>query len=173
MTETTKKIAVIRDRILRAQSRQKSYANKRRRLLEFEIGDFVMLKVSPMKGVKRFGKKGKLAPRYIRPFKIIERIGVISYHLELPNSLAYVHDIFHVSMLRKHLRDEKQQHVIEVSELHLQSDITTEKTTVRFLVKETKKLRNKIIPLVKVQWNREGMEEALWEPEEDMHRDYP
>jgi len=117
--ETTEKITVIRDRILMAQSRQKSYANKRHRPLEFEDGDFVMLKVSSMKGVKHFEKKGKLAPRYIGSFKIIERIGVASYRLELPNSLANVHDVFHVSMLRKHLRDEEQQHVIDVSELHL------------------------------------------------------
>ena len=105
--ETTEKVAVIRDHILAAQSRQKSYTYQRRRPLEFQVGDFVMLKVSPMKGVRRFGRRGKLAPRYVEPFRVSERIGAVSYRLEFLVSLAGVHDMFHVSMLRKHLRDEE------------------------------------------------------------------
>ena len=141
--------------------------------MEFEIGDFVMLKVSPMKGVRRFGKKGKLAPRYIGPFRISERIGAVSYRLELPSSLSDVHDVFHISMLKKHLRDEDQQRIVDVSDIQLQPDMTTVETPVRILAKENKRLRNKTIPLVKVQWNRQGVEEASWEREEDMCRDYP
>ena len=106
--ETTEKVTTIRERILAAQSRQKSYADQRRRPLEFEMGDFVLLKVSPMKGVRRFGKKGKLAPRYVGPFRITKRIGAVSYQLELPQSLSSVHNVFHISMLRKHLRAEEQ-----------------------------------------------------------------
>ena len=106
--ETTEKVATIRERILAAQSRQKSYADRRHRPLEFAVGDFVLLKVSPMKGVRRFGKKGKLASRYVGPFRISERIGAVSYRLELPQSLSSVHDVFHISMLRKHLRDGEQ-----------------------------------------------------------------
>ena len=106
--EMTEKVATIRDRILTVQSRQKSYADRRRRLLEFKIGDFMMLKVSPMKGVRRFGKKEKLPPRYIGPFRIFERAGVVSNCLELLSSLSDVHDVFHILMLRKHLRDEDQ-----------------------------------------------------------------
>ena len=105
--EKTEKVVVIRDHILAVQSRQKCYTDKRRRLIEFEVGDFVMLKVSPMKGVKHFGKKGKLAPRYIEPFKIIERVKAVSYRLELPNTLKDVHNVLYVSMLRKHLQDEE------------------------------------------------------------------
>ena len=135
------------------------------------MGDLVMLKISPMKGVRRFGK-GKLASKYIGPFQIIDRIGVVSYHLELPDSLADVHNVFHVSMLRKHLQDEEQQRVVDLLKLQLQPDITTKETPVRILAKEDK-LRNRVIPLVKVQWNRRDVEKTSWKREEDMRRDYP
>jgi transposase InsO family protein len=171
--ETTDKVALIRGRILAAQSRQKSYADQRRRPLEFQVGDFVMLKVSPMKGVRRFGRKGKLAPRYVGPFRISERIGAVSYRLELPASLAGVHDVFHISMLRKHLRDEEQDRVADLTDVEIQSDVSTVEHPVCILAREEKKLRNKVIPLVKVQWSRRGAEEASWEREEDMRRDYP
>lgn len=117
--ETTEKVVMIRDRVRTAQSRQKSYADKRRRPLEFEVGDLVMLKVSPMKGVRRFGKRGKLAPRFVRPFSITERIGAVSYRLALPESMPGVHDVFHVSMLRKHIRDEDQPRVVDISDVQL------------------------------------------------------
>jgi ribosomal protein L21E len=91
--------------MLAAQSRQKSYADVRRRELEFKVGDQVLLKVSPTKGVVRFGMKGKLNPRYIGPFSIVERVGILAYRLELPESMKGVHDVFHISMLRKYLTD--------------------------------------------------------------------
>ena len=101
MQETSEKIHLIRERLLMAQSTQKSYADQRRRPLEFMVGDFVFLKVSPKKGFVRFGKKGKLVPRFIGPLEILERIGVVAYRLALPPQLSLVHDLFHVSMLRK------------------------------------------------------------------------
>ena len=104
--ETTDKIALIRERIKTACDRQKSYADNRRKALEFQVGDRVMLKVSPWKGITRFGKKGKLAPRYVGPFKILERIGSAAYRLELPTELSKVHDVFHISNLKKCLYDE-------------------------------------------------------------------
>ena len=94
----------IQENLKAAKARQESYANKRRRPLEFEVGDHVYLRVSPMKGVKRFGVKGKLAPRYIGPFPILAKCGAVAYQLKLPSSLAGVHDIFHVSQLKKCLR---------------------------------------------------------------------
>jgi len=118
--QTSEMVARIRDRILTAQSRQKSYADQRRRPLEFEVGDFVMLKVSLMKGVRRFGKRGKLALRYIGPFRVIARIGAVSYRLDLPAELADVHDVFHVSMLRRHLRDAEREQIVELSKMELQ-----------------------------------------------------
>ncbi|XP_076924446.1 uncharacterized protein LOC143586879 [Bidens hawaiensis] len=104
--DTTDKIAQIRNNLLTARSRQKSYADKRRRPLEFEVGALVLLKVSPWKGVVRFSMKGKLAPRFVRLLKILERIGDVAYRLELPQKLQGVHPVFYVSNLRKVLADE-------------------------------------------------------------------
>ena len=97
----------------------------------------------------------------------------MSYRLQLPASLSEVHDVFHVSMLRRHLRGEEQDRVVDLTDLQLQPDLTTTEAPVCILAREEKKLRNKVIPLVKVQWNRRGVEEASWEREEDMRRDYP
>jgi len=158
--ETTEKVAMIRDHILIAQSMQKSYADRRRRPLEFEVGDLVMLKVLPMKGVRRFGKRGKLAPRYIGPFRVISRIGDVSYRLDLPAALADVHDVFHVSMLRRHIRDDEREQIVDLADLELQPDLTTVEMPVKVLAREVKELRNKRIPLLKVLRNRGGVEET-------------
>src|SRR5688572_23084825 len=103
--DALEKVKCIRSRMKEAQDRQRSYQDNRRRDLEFEVGDLVYLKVSPMKGVMRFGKKGKLSPRYIGPYKILKRVGSVAYEVELPNELARVHPVFHVSMLRKFIGD--------------------------------------------------------------------
>ena len=102
---TFEKVNLIRKRLLMAQSRQKSYANRRRRPLEFKVGDHVFLKVMPKRGVVRFDKRGKLVPRYIRPFEILKRVGTVAYWLALPPRLSGVHEVFHVSMLRKYTPD--------------------------------------------------------------------
>ncbi|KAL5563445.1 hypothetical protein UlMin_033192 [Ulmus minor] len=107
-----------------AQSRQKSYADKRRRLLEFQTGNLVFLKVTPMKGTMQFRKKGKLSPRYIEPFKILERIGKVAYRLALPPELSSVHNVFHVSMLRKYILD--PSHVLEYELIEVDVDLTYE-----------------------------------------------
>jgi hypothetical protein len=109
----------------------------------------------------------------VGPFRITERIGAVSYKLELPQSLSSVHDVFHISMLRKHLRAEKQQQVSDLSYLDLQPDISIVELLVRILAREDKQLRNKIIPMVKVQWSRRGTEESSWERKEDMRKDFP
>ncbi|GJZ73015.1 putative reverse transcriptase domain-containing protein [Tanacetum coccineum] len=103
--ETTEKISQIKDRLKAARDRQKSYADKRRKPLEFSVGDYVLLKVSPWKGVVRFGKKRKLAPRFVGPFEIVEKVGHVAYRLDLPKELNGVHDTFHVSNLKKCLCD--------------------------------------------------------------------
>nr|GEU39971.1 putative reverse transcriptase domain-containing protein [Tanacetum cinerariifolium] len=103
--ETTEKISQINDRLKATCDRQKSYADKRRKPLEFNVGDHVLIKVSHWKGMVRFGKKGKLAPRFVRPFEITERIGPMAYRLSLPIELNVVHDTFHVSNLKKCLAD--------------------------------------------------------------------
>ena len=155
---TCDKIKVIRDRLKIAQDRQKSYADNRRRDLEFEVGDMVFLRISPWKGVLRFGKRGKLSPRYIGPYRIVERIGEVAYRLELPSDLDRIHDVFHVSMLRKYIPDP--------------SHVLTEQP-VQILDRREQVLRNKTIPLVKVLWRSHTVEEATWEHEEQMKRHYP
>jgi hypothetical protein len=117
--------------MLAAQSRQKSYADTRRRKLEFEVGDQVFLKVSPMKGVMRFCKKGKLSPRYVGPFLVTEVVGPVAYRVELPSNLAGVHDVFHISMLRKYVHD--PLHVIDFEPLQVQADLKYEEKPVQIL----------------------------------------
>ena len=109
--DTTKKVGLIRKRLLTAQSQLKSYTDKWRRPLEFEAGDHVFLKVMPNRGVVRFGKRGKLSPRFIGPFEVLERVGAIAYRLALPPSLSSVHEVFHVSVLRKYTPD--PAHVVD------------------------------------------------------------
>ena len=169
--ETTDKIRVIRDRLLAAQSRQKSYADHRRRPLEFQIGDHVFLRVTPRKGVFRFGKRGKLAPRYVGPFEILQKIGEVAYKLALPPQLSGIHDVFHVSMLWKYEPD--TTNVLDWQDLNLQEDVTYEEGPRQILDKKEKVLRTKIIPLVKVSWDHHGVEGATWELESDMRNKYP
>ncbi|GKF39902.1 putative reverse transcriptase domain-containing protein [Tanacetum coccineum] len=104
--ETTEKIIQIKQRMQTARDRQKSYADKKRKLMDFQVGDKVMLKVSPWKGVIRFGKWGKLNPRYVRPFKVLEKVGAVTYKLDLPQELSRVHNTFHVSNLKRCYSDD-------------------------------------------------------------------
>ena len=168
--KTTEKIQLIRERRRRAQSRHKSYADRQRRPLEFQEGDYVFLKVSPKKGVFRFGKKGKLAPRYIGPFEVIKVVGKATYQLQLPAQWFEVHDIFHVSMLRKCLSDVMP--VMNLEDIEVQDGVTYEEQPVRILDTKEKVLRNKIIRLVKVLWQHHGVEEATWEPELEIREKY-
>jgi hypothetical protein len=120
---------MVRESLKVAQSRQKNYADKRRRDLSFEIGSFVYLKVSPMRGTRRFRVKGKLAPRYVGPFKIIDRKGEVAYQLELPPQLLGVHDVFHISQLKKCLRVPEEQLPMEY--LDLGGDLTYNKRLIK------------------------------------------
>ena len=168
--DTTEAVQIIRGRLKTAQSRQKSYADRRRRPLEFMVGDFVFLKVSPMRGVTRFGIKGKLAPRFTGPFEIIERVGPLAYRLDLPPHLSDIHNVFHVSMLRKYEPDPSQ--VIMWTEIPLREDLTYEEQPIMILDREVKVLRRREIPLVKVLWQYHGVEDATWELESEMREKY-
>ena len=169
--ETTEKIRLIRQRLQTAQSRQKSYADRRRRPLEFEVGDHVFLRVSPRRGLTRFGRGGKLSPRYIGPFDVIERIGAVAYRLALPPQLSGVHDVFHVSMLRRYEPD--PSHVLEWSDLDLEADVSYEERAIQILDRRDQILRGRTIPLVKVLWSHHGVEEATWEREDSIRSRYP
>ncbi|EOY16971.1 Uncharacterized protein TCM_036055 [Theobroma cacao] len=167
---TNDKIKVIRERLKTAQDKQKSYSDRRRKNLEFEVDDRVFLKVFPWKGVIRFAKRGKLNLRYIGPFRIVERIGPVAYRLELPPELDQIHNVFHVSMLKKYVSD--PSHILEAPPIELQEDLKFEVQPVRILDRKDRELRNKSIPMVKVLWKNARMEEMTWEVEHQMRNQY-
>ncbi|GJW04255.1 putative reverse transcriptase domain-containing protein [Tanacetum coccineum] len=169
--ETTEKIVQIKNRLLTARSRQKSYADVRRKPMEFSVGDMVMLKVSPWKGVIRFGKRGKLSPRYIGPFKIIERIGPVAYKLELPEKLRGIHNTFHVSNLKRCLADENL--IIPLEEIQLDDKLHFIEEPVEIMDREVKRLKQSRIPIVKVCWNSRRGPEFTWEREDFFKNKYP
>jgi hypothetical protein len=154
-----------------AQSRQKNYVDKRSRDLSFEIRDFVYLKVSPMRGTHRFRVKGKLAPRYVGPFKIIDHKGEVAYQLELPPQLSEVHDVFHVSQLKKCLWVPEEQLPIEY--IDLGGDLTYSERPIKILDTAEWVTRSKVIKMCKVQWSHHTEDEAKWEHEEELRADYP
>jgi hypothetical protein len=153
------------------QTRQKSYANNRRRPLEFEEGDHVYFKVSPLRGLRRVKVKGKLSPRFIGPFKVFRRVGEIAYQLELPDNLSDVHNVFHVSQLKKCLRVPEEQ--LQMEELSVQGDLTYTEYPIKILDTLTRITRNKVIKMCKVQWSHHGEDEATWEREEELRIDFP
>ncbi|GJT08908.1 hypothetical protein Tco_0843370 [Tanacetum coccineum] len=169
--ETTKKIVQIRQRLQAARDRQRSYANMRRKPLEISVKNRVMLKVSPRKGVIRFGKRGKLNPWYIGPFKILKRIGPVAYKLELPEELRNVHNTFHVSNLKKCLSDESL--VIPMKELRLDDKLNFVEEPVEIMDREVKQLRQSRIPIIKVRWNSKRGPEFTWEREDEIRAKYP
>ena len=164
MKETEDKVKQIQSNLKIAQSHQKSYADRRRRPLVFNKGDFVYLKVSPMKGVTRFGVNGKLAPQYIGPYQILERYGKVAYRLKLPEHLAAVHDVFHVSQLKKCLRVPEQN--VEVEGVELEPDLTYSEYPIRVLDQKDRVTRRWTIKFYKIQWNQHSEEEATWESED-------
>ncbi|GKB23192.1 putative reverse transcriptase domain-containing protein [Tanacetum coccineum] len=149
--ESTKKIVQIKSRIQAARDRHKCYVNIRYKPLEFQVGDRVMLKVLPWKGVVRFGKRGKLNPRYVGPFKVIERVRTVAYKLELPQQLSRVHNTFHVSNLKKCLSDESL--VIPLEELRVDDKLYFVEETIKVMDRKIKQLKRSCIHIIKVRWN--------------------
>lgn len=131
-------IKLIRNKMKQAQDRQKSYADLKRKDVEFEVGDKVFIKVSPFKQVMRYGGKGKLASRYISPFEVLQRVGKVAYKLALPPSMDKVHNVFHVSMLRKYIND--PSHVLKVEEVDLEENLVYEERPTQILDRKIKKL---------------------------------
>jgi len=171
VAETEERVRVIRDRLKEAADRQKSYADMKRKDISFEVGDKVFLKVSPWKRVLRFGKRGKLSPRFVGPYEMIEKIGPVAYRLALPPSMDKIHNVFHVSMLRKYRSD--PSHVVGASDIEVCPDLSYEEEPVRILAREVRQLRSKTIPMVKVLWAHHKEDEATWETEESMRTQYP
>ena len=169
--DTSEKVSLIRQHLLMAQSQQKSYADVRRRPLEFEVGDHVFLKVMPKRGVVRFGKRGKLSSRFIGPFKVLERVGTVVYRLALPPIMSSVHEVFHVSMLRRYTPD--LAHIVDWGEIEVDTDETFEEGPVCMMDSRDQVLRRKTMRLVRVLWHHLGVEESTWKREDMMRATYP
>ncbi|XP_042009159.1 uncharacterized protein LOC121757726 [Salvia splendens] len=161
----------IRERIKEAQDRQKSCADAHRTDLQFEAGDKVFLKVSPSKRLTRFGVKGKLRPRFIGPYEILETVGPAAYRLALSSSFRNVHNVFHVSQLRKYVFGPK--HIVHQEEMVLEPDLSYKEQPEAILDRKVKELRIKAIVTVKVLWKHHGHEEATQELEDKMKEKYP
>jgi hypothetical protein len=169
--ETEEKVQRIIHQLKKAQARQKNYADKRRRPLVFQVNDHVYLKVSPMKGVNCFGVKGKLAPRYIGPFLILERYGPVAYRLQLLETLSAVHNVFHVSQLKKCLR--VPDRTIDVVDVVLEPDLTYSEHPIRVLDQKDRITRKRTLKFYKVQWNQHTKDEATWETQDFVEKNFP
>jgi hypothetical protein len=171
LEEAEKQVRMVKENLRVAQSKQKSYADHRRRELSFEVGDFVYLKVSPMRGLHHFKVWGKLAPRFIGPFKILEERGEVAYQLELPPQLFDVHDMFHVSRLKKCLRVPEEQ--IPIEDLDAKEDLSYQEYPLRISETSERVTRNKKIKMYKVKWSHHTKDEATWEREEELKAKFP
>nr|GFB29173.1 putative reverse transcriptase domain-containing protein [Tanacetum cinerariifolium] len=155
---TNAKVAVAKEKLKEAHTRQKSYADKHRRSLEFQTGDHVFLKVSPARGVRRFDIKGKLSPRFIGPFEILDRVSEVSYRLALPPQLSHVHDVFHVSLLRGYKYH--PLHVISYPLDQIRTDLSNVEEPEAILDRQDRIMRKKTIPFVKILWTNHPEREA-------------
>ena len=171
ITRTVDVVEQIRRHMKTAQDRQRKWANIHRRQLKFQVGDHVFLKISLTRGVIRFGVRGKLSPRFVGPFDIIEKVGKVAYRLALPPALSGVHDVFHVSQLRRYIRD--PSHVIDHSELEIRPDLSVAVQPIAIVDQREKVLKNKTIRLVRVQWDPQSPGDSTWELEERMREQYP
>jgi hypothetical protein len=171
VTKAEEKVKTIQSNLKAAQSRQKSYADIRRRPLQFQVGDFVYLQVSPTRGVQRFGVKGKLAPRYVEPFDILEICGPVAYRLLLPPQLAAIHDIFHVSQLRKCVKVPTE--VIDSQTVEIEPDLTYTEHPLKVLDTKERSTRRETTKMFKIQWSHHTEEEATWETKSYLQRNFP
>jgi hypothetical protein len=158
LQEAEKQVRIVRENLRVAQSRQKNYTDHRRRELSFEVRDFVYLMVSPMRGLRCFKIRGKLTPRFIWPFKILEKRGEVAYQLELPSQLSDVHHVFHVSQLKKCLRVPEEQ--LPMEDLDAKEDPSYQEFPIKILETSERVMRNKKIKMCKLQWSHHTDEEA-------------
>jgi hypothetical protein len=171
VTEAEEKVRQIHANIMTAQSRQKSYTDKRRCPLEFEVADHVYLRVSPMKGVRRFDIKGKLAPRYIGLYPIIDKYGPTSYQVQLPSRLSGVHNVFHVSQLKGCLKPPTD--VVVEDTIPLEPDMTYKTYPIKILDRQNRVTRNKTTRFYNIQWNDHSEDKSTWDHEDFLRSNYP
>jgi hypothetical protein len=169
--EAEDRVRIIQANLKTAQSRQKSYVDRRRKTLQFQIGDFVYLRVSPTKGVQHFGIKGKLAPRYIGPFKILEICGPVAYKLLLPPQMSTIHDIFHVSQLKKCIKVPTE--IIKTLAVEIEPDLSYVEQPIKILDTKEGVTRRKTVKMYKILWNHHTEEEATWETDSYLQQNFP
>jgi hypothetical protein len=169
--EAEDKVRTIQTNLKAVQSRQKSYTDIRRRPLQFQVRDFVYLRVSPTRGIQRFRIKGKLAPRYIGPFEILEIYGPVAYRLQLSPQLTAIHDIFHVSQLRKCVKVPTE--VIDSQTIEIEPNLTYTEHPNRVLDTKERSTRRETIRMFKIQWNHHTEEEATWKTESYLQHNFP
>ncbi|XP_070045513.1 uncharacterized protein [Nicotiana tomentosiformis] len=165
------KAKMIQDQLRTSQSRQKCYADRKADDVAYMAGERFLLRVSPMKGVMRFGKKGKLSTRYIVTFEILEIVSEVAYKLAFPPSLSVVHPVFYISMLQKYYVD--TSHVLDFRSIQLDKDLTYNEEPMAILDRQVQKFRLKNIASMKVQWRGHPVKEATWETEHDIWSHYP
>jgi hypothetical protein len=171
VTEAKAKVKNIQNNLKEAQSRQKSYADKRRKPLQFSVGEFVYLRVSPTRGVQRFGIKGKLAPRYVGPFEILEICGPVAYRLQLPPQLAAVHNVFHVSQLKKCLQVPTE--IVDLQAITIEPDLSYTEHPIKILDTKERNTRRATVTMYKLQCSHHTEEEATWETEAYLQKHFP
>src|SRR3954470_4405962 len=171
LREAEEKVKLIKDRLKTAQSRQKSYYDQKHRGFNFEPGEFVYLRVSPMRGLQRFKIKGKLAPRFIGPFCITARKGTVAYQLDLPEELSDIHNVFHVSQLRKCVSNPEKQ--VSHENIDVQPDLTYREHPVKILEESERRTREKTIKFFRLQWSNHTKSEATWEREDFLLTEHP
>jgi hypothetical protein len=171
VAETEDKVRIIQANLKTAQSRQKSYADRRRKPLQFQVGDFVYLRISPTKGVQRFGIKGKLAPRYIRPFEILQVCGPVAYRLRLPSQMAAIHDVFHISQLKRCIKVPTE--IIETPAIEIEPDLSYVEQPIQILDTKERVTRRKTVKMYKILWDHHTEEEATWETESYLRQNFP
>jgi hypothetical protein len=171
INEAEAQARIVHERLKTAQSRQKSYYDKHHKDVSYEVGEKVYLRVSPLKGVRRFGIRGKLAPRYVGPFTILSKRGELAYQLELPPNFPDVHDVFHVSQLKRCFKDPIRG--VDYEALDLQEDLSYREYPVRILDEAERKTRRQTIKFLKIQWSHHSEQEATWEREDKLRSEYP
>jgi hypothetical protein len=165
------KVKVIQANLKAAQSRQKNFADQRRKSLQFQVGDFVYLRVSPNKGVQRFGIKGKLAPRYVRPFEILKVCGLVAYRIRLPSQLTTFHDVFYISQLKKCIKVPTE--TVESQAIEIEPDLSCTEQPIQILDTKERVIRRKKIKMYKILWDHHTEEEATWETEDFLQKNFP
>src|SRR4051812_42234442 len=169
--QSEEQVRIVQENLKAAQSRQKSNYDRKHREMEYQPDEYTYLCVTPMRGTHRFGIKGKLAPHYIGPFRILSRSGPVAYRLELPTNLSQVHDVFHVSQLRRCFKDPIRE--VEHDMIELQQDLTYQEHPSRILDQSESRTRNKTVKFLKVQCSNHSKDEATWEREDRLRDEYP